>query len=33
LHNKDNLRTLCYRCHREVTIKNIKQKKSVLGKA
>jgi 5-methylcytosine-specific restriction endonuclease McrA len=25
-HNKDNLRTLCYRCHKEVTIKNRKQR-------
>lgn len=28
LHNKDNLRTLCYKCHREVTTRSLKQKKS-----
>lgn len=25
-HNKDNLRTLCYKCHKEVTIKHKKQR-------
>ncbi|MGN6624788.1 MAG: HNH endonuclease [Candidatus Nitrosocosmicus sp.] len=30
LHNRDNLRTLCYKCHREVTTKNIKQNRSIL---
>jgi 5-methylcytosine-specific restriction endonuclease McrA len=30
-HNKDNLRTLCYKCHKEVTIKHKKTKKFILN--
>ncbi len=30
-HNKDNLRTLCYKCHKEVTINHKKQKGSMLN--
>ena len=26
LHNEDNLRTLCYKCHKEVTVNNYKSK-------
>jgi 5-methylcytosine-specific restriction endonuclease McrA len=29
-HNKDNLRTLCYNCHKEVTIKNRKQRVALI---
>jgi 5-methylcytosine-specific restriction endonuclease McrA len=30
-HNKDNLRTLCYKCHKEVTINHKKQKGFMLN--
>jgi 5-methylcytosine-specific restriction endonuclease McrA len=30
-HNKDNLRTLCYKCHKEVTINHKKQKGCMLN--
>ncbi len=31
-HNQDNLRTLCYKCHKEVTIKHRKEKGLLLMK-
>ncbi len=30
-HNQDNLRTLCYKCHKEVTIKHKKQSGFILN--
>ncbi len=29
LHNKDNLRTLCYRCHKEITIEHRKHNRVI----